>query len=193
MPRALFYVPEPADALGEGELEGVAMATRFVTGIVLTALTLSVAACRSETTQVAEAPGTAPAANASHEGHVGARVFFVEPKNGATVKSPVKFVFGNDQVQIAPVPAGEVKEARADMGHYHLGVDADCLPAGTVIPKAEPGATPGNAGSWIHFGTGSNNIEMSLTPGPHKFSVEVGDDLHRAVAGLCETISVTVE
>jgi hypothetical protein len=120
-------------------------------------------------------------------------VFFVEPKNGATVKSPVKFVFGNDQVQISPVPPGELKEARADMGHYHLGVDTDCLPAGTAIPKAEAGATPGNAGSWVHFGTGNNNIEMALTPGPHKFSVEVGDDLHRAVEGLCETISVTVE
>ena len=80
-----------------------------------------------------------------------------------------------DPVQISPVPQGEVKEARAGMGHYHLGVDTDCLPAGTDIPKAEAGATPGNAGSWIHFGTGSNNIEMALTPGPHKFSVEVGD------------------
>jgi hypothetical protein len=157
------------------------------------ALTLSVAACRSETTQVAEGPGAAPAADASHEGHVGARVFFVEPKNGSTVTSPVNFVFGNDQVQISPVPAGEVTEARADMGHYHLGVDADCLPAGTAIPKAEAGETPGNAGSWIHFGTGNNTIEMSLTPGPHKFSVQVGDDLHRAVEGLCEAISVTVQ
>jgi hypothetical protein len=169
------------------------MATRLVTGIVMTALTLSMAACRSESTQVAEAPAGAPAADASHEGHVGARVFFVEPKDGATVKSPVKFVFGNDDVEISPVPQGEVKEARPGLGHYHLGVDTDCLPAGTTIPKAEAGATPGNAGSWIHFGTGSNNIEMSLTPGPHKFAVEVGDDLHRAVEGLCETISITVE
>src|SRR5918993_521930 len=162
------------------------MVIRFVTGIVLSALVLSVAACRSETTQVAEAPAAAPAADASHEGHVGARVFFVEPKNGATVKSPVKFVFANEQVQISPVPAGEVKEARADMGHYHLGVDTDCVSTGTPIPKAEAGAAAGNAGSWIHFGNGSDNIEMSLTPGPHKFAVQVGDDLHRAVEGLCE-------
>src|SRR5687768_1369690 len=172
--------------------QGVVMATRVFTGAMIAALALSVAACRDQA-QVAEAPGSVPAADASHEGHAGARVFFQEPKNGATVKSPVKFVFGNDQVQISPVPQGEVKEARAGMGHYHLGVDTDCLPAGTAIPKAEAGATPGNAGSWIHFGTGSNNIEMGLTPGPHKFSVEVGDDLHRAVEGLCETISVTVE
>lgn len=169
------------------------MATRVLAGAVMAALAISVAACRSETTQVAEAPAAAPAADASHEGHAGARVFFKEPANGARVKSPVKFVFANEQVQISPVPAGEVKEARADMGHYHLGVDTDCLPAGTAIPKAETGATPGNAGSWIHFGNGSDNIEMSLTPGAHKFAVQVGDDLHRAVEGLCESISITVE
>jgi hypothetical protein len=155
------------------------MATRVLTGALIAALALSMAACRSEP--------------APHEEHTGARVFFSEPMNGATVKSPVKFVFANEQVQISPVPAGEVKEARADLGHYHLGVDTDCVAAGTAIPKAEAGAAAGNAGSWIHFGNGSDNIEMSLTPGAHKFAVQVGDDLHRAVEGLCETISITVE
>ena len=169
------------------------MTTRVLAGTVIAALALAVAACSKEATPAAEAPAAAPAADASHEGHTGARVFFAEPKNGATVKSPVKFVFANEQVQISPVPAGEVTDARPAMGHYHLGVDTDCLPAGTAIPKAEAGATPGNAGSWIHFGNGSDNIEMGLTPGPHTFSVEVGDDLHRAVEGLCETISITVE
>lgn len=166
------------------------MAIRFVTGIVMAALTLSVAACRSETPQ-----SESPAADASHEEHVMGRVYFVEPKDGATLssKSLVKFVFAADNYQIAAVPAGEVKEVRAGMGHFHLGVDSDCLATGADIPKAEAGAAPGQAGSWIHFGTGTDNIEMSLTPGPHKFSVQVGDDLHRAVEGLCETISVTVE
>jgi hypothetical protein len=110
-------------------------------------------------------------------------VFFVQPANGATVKSPVQFVFGSDQFTIAAVPAGEVKEVRAGTGHFHLGVDADCLAAGAVIPKAQP---------WIHFGDGKNTIEMQLTPGPHKFSVQAGDDLHATMAGLCETISITV-
>jgi hypothetical protein len=167
------------------------MTTRVLAGATIAALAISLAACKSQT-QSADAPAAVPAADASHEGHA-MRAYFVEPKNGATVKSPVKFVFGSDQFQISPVPPGEVKEARAGMGHYHLGVDTDCLPPGTPIPKAEAGAAPGQAGSWIHFGTGSDNIEMSLTPGPHKFSVEVGDDLHHAVAGLCETIQINVE
>jgi hypothetical protein len=167
------------------------MATRLVLSAVFAAFMLSVAACRSETTQIAEAP----AADASHEGHTMGKVYFVEPKDGATLSSKAltKFVFAADDYQIAAVPEGEVKEVRAGMGHFHLGVDSDCLPPGADIPKAEAGATPGTAGSWIHFGTGSNNIEMSLTPGPHKFSVQVGDDLHRAVEGLCQTINVNVE
>ena len=71
----------------------------------------------------------------------------------------------------------------AGITHYHLGVDTDCLPAGTVIPKADP---------WIHFGDGKNVIEMSLPPGPHKLVLQSGDDMHRTIDGLCETINVTV-
>jgi hypothetical protein len=107
----------------------------------------------------------------------------MQPAEGASVKSPVTFNFGSEQFTIAAVPPGEVKEVRPATGHFHLGVDTDCLPAGTVIPKANP---------WIHFGDGKNTIEMQLTPGRHTFAVQAGDDLHTTTAGLCETISVTV-
>ena len=171
------------------------MSSRVVRGVVMVALTVSVAACRSEAPPAATETAATPAAPESHEGHAAAKVTFAEPKDGATLSSKTltKFVFKADNYQISPVPQGEVKDARAAMGHFHLGVDADCLATGTAIPKAEAGAKPGVAGSWIHFGSGTDNIEMSLTPGPHKFSVQVGDDLHRAVEGLCETITVTVE
>ena len=68
------------------------------------------------------------------------------------------FEFGNDQLTIAAVPPGEAdaEQVRPGMTHYHLGMDTDCLPAGTVIPKADP---------WIHFGDGKNEIEMQLKPG----------------------------
>jgi len=55
------------------------------------------------------------------------RIFFIEPKNGATVKSPVHLKFGIENYKIAAVPEGDVKTARPDVGHYHVGVDTGCL------------------------------------------------------------------
>ena len=168
------------------------MANRLLIAGVAVTLGLGGIACRSEA-PVKEEVVTNPATG-SHEGHQAMKVYFKEPKDGATVSSKglTKFVFGADNYQISPVPA-DAKEARPNMGHFHLGVNTDCLPPGTEIPKADPNAKPGTAGSWIHFGKGTDNIEMALTPGDHKFAVEVGDDLHRAVEGMCETITITVE
>lgn len=171
------------------------MTNRFVIAAAAVVIGLAASACKSNTTEQGATETPAASSTESHEGHQAAKVYFKEPKDGATVssKSLTKFVFGADNYQISPVPQGEVKDARANMGHFHLGVDTDCLAPGTTIPKAEAGATPGKAGQWIHFGTGSDNIEMALTPGDHKFAVEVGDDLHRAVEGMCQTISIKVE
>jgi hypothetical protein len=143
------------------------MAFRVVGALILTA-SIAVAACG----------GSSPAPG-------GGKVFFSEPKNGATVKSPVHIVFASDMFTIAPVPPGEIKPeaVRANTGHFHLGVDTDCLAPGSVIPKANP---------WVHFGQGNNSIDMQLTPGPHKLVVQAGDDRHATMTGLCEVINVTV-
>jgi len=159
------------------------MFNRLVVGMVLGVVALSAAACRSQTEN--ETAST-PAAGESHEGHTLARVYFVSPKDGETIKTDHRFEFGADQYEIAAVPQGEItpEQVRSGIGHFHLGVDKDCVPAGEEIVRGTP--------DWIHFGTGSNFIDMQLKPGPHKLSLQVGDDLHRAVDGLCETINVTV-
>lgn len=113
----------------------------------------------------------------------GPRVFFVQPQDGATVKSPVRLEFGAENFQIAAVPAGTVTESRPNMGHHHVGVDADCLPPGTAIPRAAP---------WVHFGDGKNVIEMQLPAGQHRLTLQIGDDMHRTQPNLCSTISVNV-
>jgi hypothetical protein len=133
--------------------------------------------------QPAPAAAPAPAAPAAPAGGA-PRVYFAEPANGAMVKSPVHLVFASDQFTIAPVPQGEVKDVRANTGHYHLGVDTKCLAPGTVIPKADP---------WIHFGMGNNTIDMQLTPGMHTLVVQAGDDKHTTITGLCESITVNVQ
>ena len=147
------------------------MAVRVVGALILTA-SIAVAACGGSSPESTAAPG-------------GGKVFFSEPKNGATVKSPVHIVFASDMFTIAPVPPGEIapEAVRANTGHFHLGVDTDCLAPGSVIPKANP---------WVHFGKGDNTIDMQLTPGPHKLAVQAGDDRHATMTGLCEVINVTV-
>jgi hypothetical protein len=161
--------------------KGFAMSIRVYIGAAVAALSLGIAGCKSPE-QAAEAPAATEAA-ADHGGHVGGRVFFVSPKDGETIKNGHTAQFGSDMFQIAAVPEGDVTVVRAGTGHFHLGMDTDCLPAGSEIPKADP---------WIHFGKGTNTIELNMTPGPHKLSVQAGDDKHVTMTGLCETINVTV-
>jgi hypothetical protein len=153
-------------------------------GIAALAGAILIAACSSEApppkTEDAAPVGGPPAASATSSTP---RVFFIEPAEGATVKSPVKLKFGIAGYEISPVPAGDVVSARAGMGHHHVGVDTECLPPGTVIPKAAP---------WVHFGNGSNEIDMQLPPGQHKLTLEIGDDTHTTIPGLCTTITVNV-
>lgn len=159
------------------------MLVRFAVTPVIAALVLTVAACGGSAPEPEAEPEAAELEVPASESTGQRRVYFMQPTSGATVTSPAQFVFGAEMITIAAVPEGEVTEVRADTGHFHLGVDTDCLPAGAVIPKADP---------WIHFGTGNNTIEMQLAPGPHKFAVQAGDDLHATIAGLCETIEITV-
>jgi hypothetical protein len=145
---------------------------------------LTVAGCASEAPQepaseaapAASTPAAAPASS-------GPRVFFIEPQDGATVKSPVLLRFGIENYGIAAVPTGDVTTSRPGVGHHHIGVDTDCLPVGSVIPKASP---------WVHFGDGKNEIEMQLPPGSHRLALQLGDDTHTTLTGLCTTITVNV-
>ena len=99
------------------------------------------------------------------------------------MQSPARLEFGADSFQISAVPQGEIKETRPSLGHYHVAVDADCLAPGTVIPRAAP---------WVHFGDGKNLIDMQLPAGKHRLTLQIGDDLHRTIEGLCSTITVNV-
>jgi hypothetical protein len=113
------------------------------------------------------------------------RVFFVEPKNGATVTSPVHMKFGSEGIDISPVPAGDITTARPGKAHYHVGIDQDCLQPGKTIVKGTP--------SWVHFGDGKSEFESQLTPGKHKLALQLGDDLHNTMPGTCQVITVTVK
>ncbi|PYQ79320.1 MAG: rod shape-determining protein RodA [Acidobacteria bacterium] len=102
------------------------------------------------------------------------RVFFIEPKNNATVTSPVHMKFGAEGIGTRP-----------GVAHCHVGIDQDCLPAGKNIVKGTP--------SWVHFGDGKDVFDSQLTPGKHKLSLQLGDDLHNTLPGTCQTITVNVK
>ena len=73
-------------------------------------------------------------------------MFFVEPKNSATVTSPVHMKFGSEGIEICAGAAGRRDEdARPGVAHYHVGIDQDCLPPGKNIVKGTP--------SWVHSAT----------------------------------------
>jgi len=149
------------------------LALAVVGGIALSAVLVS-----AQTKQTKAAKAKAPAAKR-------ARVFFVEPKNGATVTSPAHLKFGSSGIEIAAVTAGEVTKSRPGVGHYHVRVDEACLAPGKTIVKGTP--------SWVHLGDGKTEMDMQLTPGKHKLSLQIGDDLHNTMPGLCSTITVTAK
>jgi hypothetical protein len=115
------------------------------------------------------------------------RVFFVEPKKGATVTSPLHMKFGSEGIEIAAVPPGDLtkEQVRPGKAHYHVGIDQSCLPPGKTIVKGTP--------SWVHFGDGKDVFDTQLTPGKHKLALQLGDDLHDTIPGTCQEITVTVK
>jgi hypothetical protein len=139
--------------------------------LALVAVAVFFAACSSNTPET-------PAASS------GSRAFFAEPADGATVKSPVHLRFGSENFTIAAAPPEKVEKVREGMGHYHVGIDTPCLPPGTEIVKGTP--------TWIHFGKGEAEIDMQLSPGKHTLAVQIGDDNHVTLPGLCSTITVNV-
>ena len=133
----------------------------------------------------AAAPDAAPSSKEalpSHEGAVikGAKVFFVEPKDGATVKSPFKVKFGLSGLKLAK--AGAVVPGT---GHHHLIVDGGPSPRGAVI---------GKDATHLHFGDGQSETKLTLAPGKHTLTLQFADGSHASYGEeMSSTITVNVK
>ena len=108
----------------------------------------------------------------------GAKVYFIEPVDGATVKSPVTVKFGLKGMGVAP---GLVDWPNT--GHHHLMVDRDAVPPGSPIP---------NDAQSIHFGGGQTEAEVTLAPGKHTLMLQVGDHQHIPHLPSIESPKITI-
>ena len=110
----------------------------------------------------------------------GAKVFFVSPKDGETVTSPVQIQMGIEGMVIEP--AGGIKDGS---GHHHLIVDADPIPKGTVVPADEQ--------HW-HYGKGQTDAQLTLAPGQHTLQLQLANGVHLSYGEqMSSKITITVE
>lgn len=108
------------------------------------------------------------------------RAFFVEPRDGATVSSPVQVKFGLEGMALKP--AGDMTPAS---GHHHLLIDGKPLPQGEVVPTSEQA---------LHFGKGQTETVVNLPPGPHTLTLQFADGAHRSYGPrLSQTITIHVK
>ena len=111
-----------------------------------------------------------------------AKVFFIEPKDGATVSGKFKVKMGLEGMTIKK--AGE-KVDDMTSGHHHLIIDGAAIPAGQPIPMDE---------KHIHFGLGQTETEITLPKGDHTLTLQFADGAHRSFGpSLSQTIKIKVK
>ncbi|MGI9423932.1 MAG: DUF4399 domain-containing protein, partial [Hyphomicrobiaceae bacterium] len=115
---------------------------------------------------------TAPISAGETPSPADAKVYFVNLKDGATVSSPLKIVFGLSGMGVAP--AGTEK---AGTGHHHLFIDRPSLGEGPE-GKDELDANIPSDDKHKHFGKGQTETEITLSPGKHTLQLVLGDQNH---------------
>lgn len=112
----------------------------------------------------------------------GAKAYIISPKDGATVKSPVRVRFGLVGMGVAPAGVDI-----PDTGHHHLIIDLDDLPSMDVpLPATE---------NVVHFGKGQTEAKIELSPGKHTLQLVLGDKIHlpHSPPVISKKITITVE
>jgi hypothetical protein len=111
-----------------------------------------------------------------------AKVYFINPTDGATVSSPFVVQFGLSGLGVAP--AGVEKEKT---GHHHLLINTD-------LPKDLTAAIPADD-NHRHFGGGQTEAKLELPAGTHTLQLLVGDHDHvpHSPPLASEKITITVK
>lgn len=116
----------------------------------------------------------------AHAGDAGPRVFFIEPKDGATVAKKFKVKMGVEGMTVRP--SGPIQEGT---GHHHILIDRLAIEKGEVVPVAKTA---------IHYGKGETETELTLPAGKHKLTLQFADGMHHSYGPeLSATITVNVK
>ena len=118
----------------------------------------------------------------------GAKVYFANLEDGATVTSPVTVVFGLSGMGVAP--AGVEKE---NTGHHHLLINRPPLGEGEFGAEEFELGLPADD-NHKHFGGGQTETTLELPPGQHSLQLVLGDAGHvpHATPVVSEVITITV-
>jgi hypothetical protein len=140
-------------------------------------------AAASAETAVAEARAADLAAATAVHANAGPGVYFVNLKDGDTVTSPFRVVFGVHGLGIAPALI-----EKENTGHHHLLID-------TELTEEEMEYAIPNDAQHLHFGGGQTETVLQLPSGQHTLQLVFGDlnhELHKPAPIMSEKITITV-
>ncbi len=114
----------------------------------------------------------------------GAKVYFINLKDGDTVNSPVHVQFGLAGMGVAPAGVDD----KPNTGHHHLIIDE-------VVEGDELNAPLPADEHHKHFGGGQTETTIELAPGKHTLQLLLGDWSHipHNPPVMSERITITVE
>ena len=126
-----------------------------------------------------------PLSGAAHSPPDYAKIFFVDLKDGDTVKTLFRVGFGIEGFGV--VPAGYKGKERHNAGHFHLLVDVQELP--------DMDAPIARGVNHIHYDQGETEAVLELAPGRHTLQLLLGDEEHEPHAPplISEKITIMVE
>jgi Domain of unknown function (DUF4399) len=126
-------------------------------------------------------PAIAHAESTATPSPAGAKVFIIEPKDGAVVSSPVTVKFGIEGMEVAP--AGS---ETPNSGHHHLIIDTEFDNTGDAIPADD---------NHKHFGKGQTETTVELKQGVHSLQLVLGDKNHipHVPPVTSEVVNITVK
>jgi hypothetical protein len=148
------------------------MKFRVLAGAIVVALAAAVPVLAQDA-----APGATPSP-------AGAKVYFINLKDGQHVKSPLLVQFGLSGMGVAPF--GLTGANTANTGHHHLIIDAATPAAGVPIPADA---------THVHYGRGQTEAMVMLAPGPHTLQLVLADAGHieHVPPVVSDKITITVD